>query len=303
MYSVAVCIPTFKRPAGLEQLILSICKCNMGNGLVKEVHIIVVDNDEAKSAEPVAKQMSAKVSHVADLNYFNYPTKGLANVRNEMLRQGLELNTDFLIFIDDDEYVTHNWMMEILTTIINNNADAVRGPVIANVSAAAPNNIKWFFKREKYNNNQQIHTWTTGNLVLRTSTLKKCDVWFDNRFNATGSEDGFFGIQMEKQGATLHWAAHAVAFETIPDSRANVKWIVKRTFRLSSTFVYILILEKSYYRLLRKILVSFSYIFIGIPSLLLLMLPFQKKYWGLVKLSEGFGGLAGLVNVSYSEYK
>ena len=51
--------------------------------------------------------------------------------RNELLNKALLFNPDFIIFIDDYEFVTPYWLIELLTTIINNNANATRGPVIA----------------------------------------------------------------------------------------------------------------------------------------------------------------------------
>ena len=63
-------------------------------------------------------------------------------------------------------------------------------------------------------------------------------------------------------------------------------------------FMYILVLEKSYFKIVKKIGVSFAYIIAGIPALLMLLSPIKKNYWGVIKLSEGFGGLAGLFNIS-----
>ena len=303
MYKIAVCIPTYKRPDILQQLLDSIAKNNFDRSLITSVDIIVVDNDVDKTAEVLINNLKSEAYSLYQLHYYNYTVKGLSYVRNELIRRGLALNPDFLIFIDDDEYVTTEWMNELLRTIIRNNADAARGPVFVKLSDHIPKDISKLFVRENYVNNTRISTWTTGNLILRRTSLEKYNVWFDDRFSKTGAEDSYFGVQMAKKGATIYWAANAVTYEIIPDARANVRWFLRRKYRGANMFMYILVLEKSYFNIIKKIGVSFAYIIAGIPALLLLISPIKKKYWGIIKLYEGIGGIAGLFSLKYREYK
>lgn len=303
MFHIVICIPTYKRPQGLQKLLGSIAQCSFDPALLKRIEIVVVDNDAERSALAVVEQFKTEWNGRLPVYYYSYLYKGLAHVRNELLRKALALQPDFIVFVDDDEYVTPAWLLELVHTILHNQSDSARGPVIAKLSEQTPPAISWFFRRESFRNNEQLSTWTTGNLIIRRESLQRHNIWFDHRFNRTGSEDGYFGVQMSKKGATIHWAANAVAYEVIPKSRANLRWLVKRTFRLSSTFVYILLLEKQYIRLGRKLLVSGLYILLGLPALLLTALPGKRKYWGVVKLAEGAGGFAGLLTIRYPEYK
>lgn len=303
MHQIAVCIPTYKRPDILKQLLNSIARNNFDTSLIKNIDIIVVDNDIDKTAESVINELELEPNKHYHLHYFNYTVKGLSYVRNELIRRGLSFNPDFLIFIDDDEYVTTEWMNELLRTIIRNNADAARGPVFVKLSDYIPKDISKLFVRESYENNARITTWTTGNLILRCTSLRKYNVWFDERFSKTGAEDSYFGIQMTKKGAIIHWAANAVTYEIIPDTRANVQWYIKRKYRGANMFMYMLVIEKNYVKIIKKIGVSFAYIVAGIPALLMLLSPLRRNYWGVIKISEGIGGLAGLFNIHYKEYK
>ena len=65
----------------------------------------------------------------------------------------------------------------------------------------------------------------------------------------------------------------------------------------------ILILEKRYLKILKKLLVNVVNILAGIISLILL--PFQSKYryWGILKISESAGSFAGMAGIKYHEYK
>ena len=138
---------------------------------------------------------------------------------------------------------------------------------------------------------------------MRRTSLQKFGIWFDNRFNTTGSEDSFFGIQLLKKDAKIYWAAKAIAYETIPENRAKLDWLMKRNYRVAGTFTYILKVEKEYFKLVRKAVVSCIYVFIGFFAIVLMLLPFKRRYWGILKLSEGLGGIAGLGNKIYSEYE
>jgi succinoglycan biosynthesis protein ExoM len=131
MYKLTICIPTYRRPLMLKQLLFSIFENKMDISLINEMDIIIVDNDIEKSAETIVNSINEGADRAKKLLYYNYAVKGLSHVRNELLNQALLLNPDFIIFIDDDEFVTPGWVNELLMTITRNDADAVRGPVIA----------------------------------------------------------------------------------------------------------------------------------------------------------------------------
>lgn len=303
MHSITICIATYKRPLMLEHLIKSISKCNIDESLIKDVAIVVVDNDINKTAQQIIIELNGQISDKFKLHYFNEPAKGIANVRNELIKKAFHFDPDYLIFIDDDEYTTSEWLNELVKTIINNNSDAVRGPVFAVLDKTVSRYISCWFERENYPDSTRLYNLKTGNLILRCTSLKKYNVWFDSRFNIIGSSDSYFGIQILKKGAKINWSAKAVTYETIPKERANLKWLIKRIYRYASTYTYVLKLEKEYVKLSKKILVSFVYLVIGICSTILMIIPFKRRYWGILKFANGLGGLAGLGNLLYKEYK
>lgn len=303
MFNLAVCIPTYKRLSLLKSLIISISEGNIDESIVKNINIIVVDNDIDRSAEKIENELSGSLKDIYRLNYFNYPLKGLSNVRNELIEKALLLNPDFIVFIDDDEYVTGDWMMELLHVILRNNGDMAIGPVVSVFDRKVPRYISCWFRRPDYEDNTKINYIRTGNLIIDTRSLLKYNIRFDNRFNRTGSEDTYFGVQMIKKGATVFWASKAIAYEIIPAKRATLIWLIRRKYRAASTVIYIRKLEKNYLGVLKKFLGSFFYIISGISALIILPLPITRKYWGVLKLSEGIGGLAGLFNLKYYEYR
>lgn len=286
----------------LKKLIYSIFENKIDRLLINDVSLIIVDNDKDKTAEIIVNEIKEGSDRNYKLLYFNNPVKGLSNVRNELLNKAMLQNPDFIIFIDDDEYVTPNWLYELLTTIINNEADVVLGPVTAKLDESVSKYIAYFFRRKEYPDNSKIYSLATGNLIMRRKSFDKFNVRFDNRFNSTGSEDSFFGVQLMQKGATIYWAAKAIAYETIPDNRANLKWLMERKYNGAISYTYILKLEKKYLELLKKTIVSVVYFLVGGIALIVMPFPFKWKYWGILKISESFGGFAGLFSIRFHEY-
>ena len=303
MNNIAVCIPTYKRIEMLNQLIDSIYNCHVNTSLINNIDVLVVDNDAEMSAEKLIINLQKTAKKPFRLHYYSFSVKGLANVRNELIDKALKLEPDFLVFIDDDEFVTVEWLNELVKTVENNKADAARGPVFASFSNKVTTGIAPLLKRENYENNSIVEKWTTGNLIIRRTSLDKFGVRFDSRFNSTGSEDTFFGREMARKGATLFWAANAVTYEVIPEKRTNLNWFIKRAYRGAATYVFMLKIEKKYFEIANKIIVSFVYLIIGLVSLLLIILPVKERYWGILKISDAVGALAGLFDFQYSEYK
>ena len=302
MYKIVVCIPTYKRPEMFKELVMSISQAEINPELVRELNILVVDNDLDKSAEIPALELKEKLKHSFRIDYHNFPVKGLSNVRNEILRRSRDLNADYLAFVDDDEYVSPDWLNELLKTMIASKGDIIMGPVISVLQPGVSPYISCWFERPGYKNNQRLQYIRTGNLLIRSKSVSDRNICFDHRFNATGGEDAYFGFQMIEKGATVYWSAGAVVFETIPEKRANLKWLIKRSFNGAITFTKVLKIEKNYTRLIKKFLVNIIYFISGSIALILIPFPFRKKYWGIFRVSESLGGFAGLLNISFQAY-
>lgn len=286
----------------LEELISSILVCNTDRSLISGVTIIIVDNDELLSASSVTGSLIEDLKGSWVIRYSTFPEKGLANVRNELLRKAFELNPDFIVFVDDDEKVTQEWLNELVKTALRNHGDMVMGPVISLLAGRTSRYISCWIERPTFSNNAEMDFIRTGNLLINAVSLKQKNVWFDERFNFTGGEDSYFGKQMIKKGAKIYWAAKAVVHETVPEGRANIRWLIKRYYNGANIYTRILKLENQYFKLFKKILVSFVYIMIGFMASIVFFIPLRKKYWGLLRLSEGIGSVAGLLSIEYNEY-
>ncbi|HXT85337.1 MAG TPA: glycosyltransferase, partial [Verrucomicrobiae bacterium] len=98
MNNISICIPTYKRPLMLSKLVLSILACNLNRSLIRDINIIIIDNDIDKTAEKIASELNDKTSAPYKFYYYQFPLKGLANVRNELIRNAFLVNADFIVF-------------------------------------------------------------------------------------------------------------------------------------------------------------------------------------------------------------
>ncbi len=302
MYNIAICIPTYKRPLMLKRLVLSINQSNLDKSIINRISIIIVDNDVEKTAERTVFELMQEFHDPFTIAYHNYPIKGLSHVRNELLRKSLELQPDFIVFIDDDEYASAEWLNKLIETLVDNNCDMAMGPIISVFESKVSQYISCWFEKPPRQRNIQLKYISTGNLIMKTDSLLKNKIWFDHRFNYTGSEDSYFGLQMIKQGASVYWAPNAIVYETIPKKRANIKWLIKRVYRGASTYAFVLKIEKNHLGMLKKTLINIVYFLCGGMALVIIPFPFRWKYWGILKISESIGGFAGLFGFQFNEY-
>ena len=302
MNKLAIGIPTYQRPLMLKKLLLCIRECNIDTSLIESINIIVIDNDNEKTAERTTTELKDRFYDCFTLDYISYPIKGLSNVRNELFKRASEYNPDYIVCIDDDEYPSKEWLNQLLKTLKATNADMVLGPVIPVFEDIVSPYISYWFKYKKLKNFQKVNFFWTGNFIVSSDFLLKSKLRFDPRFNFTGSEDSYFGVTALRTGAVICWANMAVVYETIPPKRARLNWLIKRSYNGAITNSYIKKLENDISGLLIKTTISTAYFLIGSAALVLLLFPFRWKYWGMLKISEGIGGFAGLLGVKFHEY-
>ncbi|WP_299435575.1 glycosyltransferase family 2 protein [uncultured Maribacter sp.] len=303
MNHVVVGIPTYKRPKMLAKLVLSIYKCSLNPEYISKVDIVVVDNDGEKSGKKTCLELKKECPELFNIHYYCYPKKGLSNVRNEILNKALKLNPKYIASIDDDEYVTSAWLNELTKTMVNNNADIILAPVIPDFEANIPESISSCFLQKEIKNQLQLKTMErSGNYMIRSEFITQNNLSFDTRFNTTGAEDTFFGIQAVKKNAQIFWAAKAIAFETIPKSRSTFSWLFKRRYRTANTYTFIILIEKKYNLIFKKLIMIFFHFIVGILGSLILPFNTKNRYYGPLKLAESFGAFSSLINIKYHEY-
>ena len=292
--NVAVCIPTFRRPARLRALLDSLASANLGGA-----HVIVLDNDAAGTAERVVREHA-----LPRLSYAIEPEPGISAARNRLIAHAREVGCAWVAFVDDDEIVSAHWLDRLLETAVCFNADAVLGPIVPRYADGVP---PWvvagrFFERPRQPTGTRVRAVGLGNALLRLSALGAAP--FDARFGLTGGEDAHFFEILRRRRGTAVWCDEAVVYETVSPERATAGWVLRRAFRGGTTYSASLVALGAPPR--RRALRAATCVarFAQGAALVPLAVPLGRgaAVQALARCSVALGGLTGLAGYRYEEY-
>jgi glycosyltransferase involved in cell wall biosynthesis len=146
--------------------------------------------------------------------------------------------SDFIAFIDDDEFPADDWLAKLLETlaVTHPEASGVLGPVRPHFESPPP---AWILKG-RFCDRPEHPTGTTlewpqtrtGNALIRASLFKKLaeegEPPFRKEFGTGGEDQDFFRRMIQERGCTFVWCNEAIAFETVPPSRWTRSYMWKR---------------------------------------------------------------------------
>ena len=228
---IDVCIATYKRPALLKKLLMSL-RTQKTNGEFTYT-VIVVDNDVQRSAETIVREFETNGQMII---YDIEPEQNISLARNRALSHA---TGDYIATIDDDEYADCQWLLNLYKTIVSYKADAVFGAVDRTFDEKTPDYIR---KSEAFDlpnpttGSINNFVFNTANSLFRRKLIEHTATPFDPGFGRTGSGDIAFFQNLRKQGYKMVWCREALVFEFIPPERANWLWILKRDFRTGNTY-------------------------------------------------------------------
>lgn len=232
---ISICVCTFKRPVGIRRALRSLLDMSRPSGWT--IEFIVVDNDPSGSAAKAIEE-EFPTGIPTDVRYFIESTSGVSHARNRCL---LEAIGDLIGFIDDDEWVGQNWLIDHLATLDQHEADAVFGPVIPQFDKAIP---VWSltcgtYQRKQFQTGSELR-WgdaQTNNTLFRRRMVESLGLRFSPHFASTGGEDSYFFAQAQEAGCKLIWCDSAKVTESVPESRMTRRWALERAFHGGRTYV------------------------------------------------------------------
>lgn len=225
---IACC--TYKREKQLETTIQSLISMDFPEDIKTE--ILIVDNDEQKSAESVVEKYRQNAP--AKILYTVENSTGLSNVRNKALNKAIELGATHIAFIDDDETATPEWLIRHIN-FYNNQKDIFvsSGPTFVKFDKKYPAHIENndVFKKPTTKKFGQIRkTCASGNVFFPLNIVKENNLYFSEKFNFSGGEDSDFFKRVSENGYAIGWNPDAINYEIAGAERANIKWILARKY-------------------------------------------------------------------------
>ena len=216
-HHICVCICTYKRPELLRGL-LSKLEEQETEGLF-DYSIVIVDNDRYESARQTVETFARQSKN--SIGYYVEPEQNIALARNKALENA---TGDFIGFIDDDEYPSNTWLLNLYTALNTYKPNGgVLGPVIPRYQEGAP---KWLIKSkicERANHpTGTILDWNmtrTGNALLSRKIFQENSFLFDQRYGQCGGEDKELFKLLMANGYLFIWCREAEVYEVIYPSR------------------------------------------------------------------------------------
>jgi len=302
MIRYSICIATYKRSELLKKLLESLLIQKEIE--LNQVEIIIVDNDSAQSAKPVVETYVNK--YPCDIYYFIQPEKNISLTRNMALDK---IKGEYVFFIDDDEYADEYWMVTHIENLIKYKADAAFGRVISYFSENTPGWIRdcMVYQRNTNPSGKEPANMNTGNCIVKSELFLLKGYRLDKEYGLTGGSDYQLFTRILNDGYKLTSCYEAETFEYVPESRANIKWLVKRVARTGNNYSRTQIEQSTG---INKFLVRTREFFKGfiqsifafIISIVMIWNPTKSLNWFLTSVSNIMKPLAAL-GYHYQEYK
>ena len=176
---ISVCICTFKRPDLLAYL-LSALEHQKTKKLFT-YSVVIVDNDYSESARSTVEDhqntSTMKIAYHVEKN------QNIALARNRAVKNA---KGEYIAFIDDDEFPTEDWLLNLFQTYKVCKAHGILGPVKPHFNEEPP---KWIIKgkildRKSFNTGtilKRSGDTRTGNVLLRKDLFKDEDQYKGTR--------------------------------------------------------------------------------------------------------------------------
>jgi len=294
---IAVCVSTFRRPAGLEKLLAALRVANVPDDV--EIRLVIVDNEAGGDTHaPLVGDWP--VTRVVE------EERGIPFSRNRAVAEAGEV--DAIIFFDDDEQPHPDCLEQLIRVWRDTEADVVQGASVPAFELPPPSWIvrAGYFRRDFDYDGQTIASYMarTSNVLVRGAVLGVADPPFDRRLGLIGSEDTFLFRTAEQQGFTFVAAPSAVVDEHVPASRVDRKWLVQRQYRTAwGRSFHLKSQNPSLARRLKRV-------FAGLRAIALTPLAVWRarpeiasmRTEGARSVAYGWGLIVGLVGRGPSEY-
>lgn len=227
--SVTIAVLTYLRPEDIRASLPALV--HQAERYEGQASVLVVDNDPSASARATVNEFTGdRVTYVVE------PAAGIAAARNRAID---ECTTDVLVFIDDDERPTPDWLSLLVDTYVAHPGTLGVLGLVESEFSSTPD--PWivagrFFERLCPPTGTEIFTVSTNNLLLDRSLLERESLRFDERFGLTGGSDTLFSREARQRGLSFRFCAEALVLDAVPAERMTRSWALNRTYRMGNSW-------------------------------------------------------------------
>jgi len=300
MIQINICICTYKREKLLISCLESLAKVQIPSDA--EITVTVIDNDHERSAEKSVNIFRKKAPF--QVYYHCENKRGIPCARNRAIDETQRLKSDYLVFIDDDEWAQPDWLVQLYTYCKSRGGDViVSGSVISELPQETPEYILGLFNKKRQITGTRLTSCATNNVLVPIGVTNLPGQRFDETNFLAGGTDTIFFYMAVQSGAVILKCAEALVHEVIPPNRVTLKWLAKRKFRAGITVAWRKRQEGR--SRLRVVLSSIFTIILELLSCSLMILIGNRlkmnKSW--LKVCRSFGILSGILGLTVASYR
>jgi len=235
MPEVTVAIPTFRRPHGLQRLLEALGQLET----TASVSVLVADNDAEKHEGADLCAALCDKGYRWPLRAVVVAQRGIAAVRNALVENALaDPHMAFVAMLDDDEWPTSRWLAALLHEQAKTGADALQGSILF-AFGEKPEAWTQFFDGMsdiRHASGAIDMLQGAGNILVSRAALERLTPpWFDPAFALGGGEDFDFFVRLKSAGATFAWSDEAIAYSSVPETRATMGWALARAYSIGNS--------------------------------------------------------------------
>ncbi len=226
---LVIAVLTFRRPDLLRALLPALI--SQARDLSIRASVLVVDNDEHASGLPVVADFKDET-----VRGVHETRAGIAAARNRALHEAA--GSRYLVFIDDDERPSDQWLQLLVDTAIETNSAGVVGPVLPEYLGEPGEWISAgrFFEHDRHSTGARMSAAATNNLLLDLSVVRSLGLHFDEEFSKSGGSDTLFTRRMVAGGHEIVWCDEATVYDQVPTHRLTRRWVLQRAFRAGNSW-------------------------------------------------------------------
>lgn len=194
--------------------------------------VVVADNDATASREQEFAEASE--TYGLDIRYVHAPARNISIARNACLEAAIhDLDSDFLVFIDDDEIATPEWINGLLRRQQETGAGAVFGPAHAIYPENTPD---WMVENDYHSNLPTfrpggfVETGHSSNVMLNLRDAHLRQARFNPAFGTTGGEDVDIFFRLGRSGMIMAVTDDGKVHEHVAQKRLDPKWMLDRSY-------------------------------------------------------------------------
>ena len=169
---------------------------------------------------------------------------------HKLSKKTIEIGSDLLLFVDDDEEVPRDWLQKIIQGYRNSEAKLIGAPLRARrpeehltfLQKLMFTNLKSRYRKKERRASRKASlkgttgvTIVTNNWLAETSLFSEHNIWFDESMRHTGGTDSKFYAEVIAKRLQTAWVQGAHAYETIPPERLSFLYQYGRARDQSNT--------------------------------------------------------------------